>query len=44
VTETITFDASTPSTGVVTVTIGKRATTTKLPAYGDCPPGAKDGG
>jgi hypothetical protein len=37
VTETITFDASTPTTGVVTVTTGRRSTTQTLPAYGSCP-------
>jgi hypothetical protein len=37
VSETIAFDAETPATGQVSVTIGKRTTTTTLPTYGSCP-------
>jgi hypothetical protein len=35
--ETMTFDANTPTTGDVTVTVGKHSSTTELPAYGSCP-------
>jgi hypothetical protein len=42
VTTTVTFDAATPTTGQVTVTVGKRTSTQTLPAYGKC--GSKDGG
>jgi len=46
VTEVITFDAATPTTGRVSVTIGKRTATTTLPPYGSCPSGGatKDAG
>lgn len=43
VTSTITFDSSTPTTGKVSVTSGRKTQTMQLPAYGNCPPGA-DGG
>jgi hypothetical protein len=33
---TLTFDATTPTTGNVTVTIGKKSVTEKLPVYGTC--------
>ena len=36
VTMTITFDASTPTSGNVTVTVGKKSVTEKLPTYGIC--------
>jgi hypothetical protein len=42
--ETITFNSSTPSTGMVTVQVGKRTTTQLLPQYGSCPSNGKDGG
>ena len=35
--EVITFGPSTPVTGVVSVQIGKRSTSSTLPAYGNCP-------
>jgi hypothetical protein len=35
--ETVTFSSSTPSTGQVMVTIGKKTSTATLPAYGTCP-------
>jgi hypothetical protein len=38
ISESITFDSSTPTTGKVTVSIGKRTLPAKLPAYGRCPP------
>lgn len=37
VTQTITFTASTPTTGVVTLMQGPRTTMPTLPAYGTCP-------
>jgi hypothetical protein len=40
VTETLTFDASTPATGKVSVQVGKVMTTLTLPSYGSCPSGA----
>jgi len=43
-TETLTFLSTTPMTGLVDVATGKKATTTTLPAYGDCPSDAHDGG
>jgi hypothetical protein len=42
--EVLTFEPSTPATGVVSVQIGKHTTTATLPAYGDCPSDAQDGG
>jgi hypothetical protein len=42
--ETITFNASTPATGMVTVQTGKHTSTELLPAYGSCPSDGKDGG
>jgi hypothetical protein len=42
--ETITFNASTPATGMVTVQTGKHSSTELLPAYGSCPSDGKDGG
>ncbi len=38
VSETITFNQATATTGKVTVTIGSRPNTATLPAYGSCPP------
>lgn len=32
-----TFDANTPTTGTVSMTSGKKTTSTQLPAYGSCP-------
>jgi hypothetical protein len=37
VTDVITFDATTPSTGVVTVTVNAVKSTVTLPPYGTCP-------
>jgi hypothetical protein len=39
ITETITFSATTPDTGEVAITVGKRTTEMTLPAYGSCPSG-----
>jgi hypothetical protein len=36
VTMSIAFDATTPTTGNVTVTVGKKSVTEKLPVYGTC--------
>jgi hypothetical protein len=36
ITMTIAFDATTPTTGNVTVTVGKKSVTEKLPVYGTC--------
>jgi hypothetical protein len=36
VTMTVAFDATTPTTGNVTVTVGKKSVTEKLPTYGSC--------
>lgn len=44
VSETITFDAQTPTTGIASVTVGKHTVTQALPAYGSCPSGGRDGG
>lgn len=38
----ITFEATTPTTGLVKVTVGRKTSTVALPAYGQC--GVKDGG
>jgi hypothetical protein len=38
VTETITFESATPTTGQAEVTVEGQTTTTTLPAYGSCPP------
>jgi hypothetical protein len=37
VSETLTLDASTPSTGKVTVTVTGATQSATLPAYGSCP-------
>jgi hypothetical protein len=37
ISESYTFNAETPETGQVTLTIGKRSSTKTLPAYGSCP-------
>ena len=42
ITTVVTFDANTPATGLVKVTVGRKSATIALPAYGQC--GAKDGG
>ena len=39
VSETVAFDASTPSTGRVTITVSGASQSTTLPAYGSCPHG-----
>jgi hypothetical protein len=39
---TITFNAQTPATGVVSVSTGRITVNTTLPAYGSC--GVRDGG
>ena len=44
ISETMTFDAMTPSTGKVKVMLGRITTTETLPAYGTCPHAATDGG
>jgi hypothetical protein len=36
-TQKVTFDANTPTTGTVTVTVGRRSYPAQLPAYGNCP-------
>ncbi len=36
--ETVTFSATTPTTGEVQVKLGAKTSTVKLPAYGKCPP------
>lgn len=41
--ETITFTATTPTTGIAQVVIGRKTTTMTLPAYGACPPGRDAG-
>jgi hypothetical protein len=41
-TTVITFDANTPTTGLVKVTVGRKTSTVPLPVYGQC--GARDGG
>jgi hypothetical protein len=38
VTETITFESTTPTTGQAEVTVEGQTSTTTLPAYGSCPP------
>jgi hypothetical protein len=37
VSEGITFDTNTPSTGMATINIGDTMKTTTLPPYGNCP-------
>lgn len=37
VSQTVTFSSATPATGEVTVEVGRRTSTSTLPAYGNCP-------
>ncbi len=43
-TETITFESTTPTTGVAELTVGKHTVPFTLPTYGDCGAGAHDAG
>jgi hypothetical protein len=43
-TETVTFEASTPATGAAELTLGKHTSQITLPSYGKCPSAGRDGG